>query len=151
MTRPYASNVEFRFFSGQSCNDDCSGLLQEMSMVGLMSHIAIIDRIALNRRSMSMRITFTRDHSISVPDDREQIPDQFELMLRYMNPIISGHVHNLHCSPEINSICIDGFEKSVYLVLSDILSGSITIKFSSLSLFAHIPENVGTSVDRNCQ
>ena len=140
MTRPYASHVLFHFYSGQSCNVDCSNLLDEMSMVGLMSHIAIIDRIALNRRSMSMKISFMRDHSLPVPRDRKSIPDVFELAFRFINPIVSGNVYRMSCSWEINSIRIDGSTESVRIDLED-LEGRIEVKFSSLYIFAHLPND----------
>lgn len=141
MTRLYASHVDFRFYSGQSCKVDCYTLLQEMSMVGLMSHVAVVERVALNLRSMSMKISFTRDKSLPVPYDRISIPDSFDLILRCMNPEISGHVNFVRCSQEIDSISIDG--STGRLSLNTYNGGplaSIDIKYSSITISANNPE-----------
>ena len=149
MTRPYASHVQFRFYSGQSINADCSGFLHEMSMVGLMSHIAVVERVALNRRSISLKISFTRDKSLPVPYDTESIPDRFELSLKCMNPIISGSIHRMQCRPEIDCLTIDGSIESLFLVHHDgFPSGSIDIKYSSMSIIAHTPETVISVAER---
>lgn len=149
MKRPYTSHVQFRFYSGQSINVDCSDFLHEMSMVGLMSHIAVVERVALNRRSISLKISFTRDKSLPVPFDTERIPDRFELSLRCINPIISGHIHRLQCCPEIDSLTIDGSIESLFLVHYDgFPSGSIEIKYSSMSIIAHIPDTVISVAER---
>lgn len=143
MIRPYASHVDFRFHPGQSSNVDCYSLLQDMSMVRLMSHVAVVERVALNRRSMSMKISFTRDKSLPVPYDRESIPDRFDLTLRCMNPEISGHINSMQCSPEFDIISIDGSMGTLSLVIYEGFPRvSIEIKYSSISINSNIPETV---------
>lgn len=143
MTKLYASHVDFRFYSGQSSIVDCCTLLQEMSMVGSMSHVAVVERVALNLRSMSMKISFTRDKSLPVPYDRMSIPDSFGLTLRCTNPEISGHVNCVHCSPEIDSINIDGSAGRLSLnTYNGVQGASIEIKYSSIAISANIPETV---------
>ena len=147
MTRPYASHVDFRFYSGQSSKVDCYTLLQEMSMVGSMSHVAVVEHVALNLRSMSMKISFTRDKSLPVPYDRISIPDSFDLTLRCMNPEISGHVNCMHCSQEIDSISIDGSTGRLSLnTYYGAPLASIEIKYSSIAISANIPEVVNSVV-----
>lgn len=141
MTRPYASHVGFRFYSGKSVIVDCHSLLHDMSMVGLMSHVAVIARVALNRRSLSIKITFSRDKSLPVLNDRDSIPDIFDLTLRCMTPEISGHLNYMHCLPEIDSINIDGSTGTLFLDVYDgFPSFRIEIKYSSISITSHIPE-----------
>lgn len=108
-----------------------------------MSHVAVLERVALNRRSMSMKVSFTRDKSLQVPNDTESIPDRFELALRCMNPETSGSIYRMQCSPEIESINIDATKESLFLALYDgIEIGRIDISYSSISIIVHIPENV---------
>ena len=148
MIRPYASHVEFRFYSGKSCNADCHTLLQEMSMVWLMSHVAVVERVAINRRSMSLKISFSRDKSLQVPNDTESIPDGFVLTLRCMNPRISGHIDHMQCSPEIDIINIDGSTGLLSLVIYEgYPSVSIEIKCSSISISSNIPGTVISDVE----
>lgn len=143
MTRPYASHVEFRFYSGQSSKVDCHSLLQEMSMVRLLSHVTVVERVALNRKSISIKISFARDKSLPVPNDSENIPDSFGLTLRCMNPRISGHIDNLQCSPEIDIINIDGCMGLLSLVIYEgYPKVSIEINFTSISINSHIPGTV---------
>ena len=115
-------------------------------MVRLMSHVAVVERVALNRRSMSMKISFTRDKSLPVPYDKESIPDRFNLTLRCMTPEISGHINGMQCSPEIDIINIDGATGTLTLVIYDGFPRvSIEIKYSSISISSNIPETVISS------
>lgn len=143
MTRLYASHVSFRFCSGKSCNTDCHSLLQAMNMVGAMSHIAVVERVALNRRSMSLKVSFTRDISLTVPFDTKSIPDRFDLTMRCWNPEISSHCSIMKCCPEIESINVDGSKGT--LSINTFNGGplvNIEIQYSSIAISANIPESV---------
>ena len=144
MTRPYASNVDFRFCSGENCIVDCYSLLLEMSMVGLMSHIAVIEHLGLNRKSISFKISFSRDHSTPVPHDNKSIPDIFGLSIRCNNPKLSGHISKLHCLPDILSIYIDGLAQSMVIRFDDGFLSSLHIEYSSITINSHTPVIVNT-------
>lgn len=146
MTRLYASHVDFRFHSGKSCTADCYSLLQEMNMVGAMSHVAVIERAALNRRSMSLKISFTRDKSLKVPNDTERVPDRFELTMRCWYPEMDGHCSLMKCSPEIESISINGSTGTLSLnTYMGFPLVNVEIRFSSITISAVIPESVITA------
>ena len=112
-----------------------------------MSHVAVVERFALNRRSLSMKISFTRDKSLPVPNDTESIPDRFDLTLRCMNPEVSGHINSMKCSPEIDSINIDGSMGLLSLAFYEgYPSISIEIKYSSIAINAHVSGSDSTAV-----
>ena len=141
MERLYASNLLFHFYSGKSCIADCSDLLYEMGMVGLMSHIAVVNRVALNRKSLSMKIAFTRDKRLPVPCDSDRIPDCFGLSIRCLNPEITSSVYDMHCTPEINSLLIDASKNTLSIIFDDGGLSSINIIFTTITITSHVADD----------
>ena len=112
-----------------------------------MSHFAVVERAALNRRSMSLKISFTRDKALPVPNDKESIPDRFGLTIRCLNPDIAGHISFMKCFTEIDSININGSAGILSLnTYNRVPFVSIEIKYSSISISANIPETVISGV-----
>lgn len=108
-----------------------------------MSHIAVVERITMNRRSISMKISFTRDKSLPVPNDRESIPDRFDLAIRCVKPEVSGHINNMRCSPEIDSIVIDDSMRSIRLnIFNGVPIVRLEVKYSSIYIISHAPDDV---------
>ncbi len=133
MKRIYASHVEFHYYSGQSCKTECSDLLYEMSRVGLMSHIGTVAHFALNRKSLSISVSFTRDYNLAVPFDSKRLPDNISISLRCIAPSISGDIHGLTCLPEIVSLVIDCPDNTIRIRLGDVcLWGRIEIKYKTV-------------------
>ena len=133
MKRIYASHVDFHYYPGQSCKTECSDLLHEMSRVGLMSHICTVAHFALNRRSLSISMSFTRDYNLPVPFDSKRLPDVICISLRCLAPIISGDINGLTCLPEIDSLEIDCPGKTIRFMIGDAcLWGKIEIKFKTM-------------------
>ena len=117
-------------------------------MVGSMSHVAVVERIALNRRSISLKISFTRDKTLKVPYDTESIPDRFDLIMRCWNPEISGHFNFMKCLPEIESININGSTGRLSLNTYNVApSVNMEIKYSSIAIRANIPGSVTSVVE----
>ena len=137
MTRPYASHIDFHFYQGSSCKADCLELLYEMNRVGLMSHIACLEHIGLHRKSLSMRISFSKDKEMKVPNDSRLLPDFFTLSLRCHKPVISGSVSRFTCMSEIESLAIDCGSKVLYAHVNDSIQyGRIEVGFSSMLITA---------------
>lgn len=112
-----------------------------------MSHVAVVERFALNRKSLTLKISFTRDKSLPVPFDTERIPDRFELSLRCSNPKISGHINDMQCSLEIDSINIDDSKGVLSLVNDDGFPlVNLEIQYSSISIISNILEAVVSAI-----
>ena len=133
MKRIYASHVDFHYCPGQSCKTECSDLLYEMDRVGLMSHICTVTHFALNRKSLSMSMSFTRDYNLPVPFDSKRLPDIISISLRCIGPTISGNINGMTCLSEIDSLDIDCSDNTIRIGTDDVcLWGRIEIKFKTM-------------------
>lgn len=133
MKRIYASHVDFHYYPGQSCKTECSDLLHEMNRVGLMSHICTVTHFALNRKSLSMSMSFTRDFNLPVPFDSKRLPDIISISLRSIAPTISGNINDMTCLPGIDSLDIDCPDNTIRIGIGDVcMWGRIEIKFKTM-------------------